>query len=965
VADPEPIERLATTVADRTRVDWDAASAEATTDEERSLIRYLKWIDQIAAFSESVDSAGAASSIPPPGEAALGTWGHLRLLERTGEGAFGEVYRAWDLTLDREVALKLLRPRQSIEGAEPRLVDEARLLARIRHPNVVAVYGANEIEGRVGFWMDFIRGKTLERVLRDVGPLGAHDATLIGLDLCRALAAIHAVGLLHRDVKTSNVMREDGGRLFLMDLGAGRLAVTDPMSTGTDLSGTPAYLAPEIVQGGPASIQSDLYSVGVVLYRLVTRAYPIAATSLTSLKLAHASGRRARLRDVRPDLPRAFVRVVDRALAESPADRYASAGALEADLATALTESSDPATEQRAKNEARTIRGRRLVLAGGAVVAFAIGLGALLDIGGLRTRLTGGSAVALPTGSVRLPQQVMGRPSRDGRYLPYLDSSRNVMVWDALTSQSRRVGEHESGQPAPFATMSPVGDRVAYGWRLPEPDDAWELRVQDLNKPTSTALVPRETAFEPIPIDWSRDGRFVLCEFDQRDHTVDLALVPTDGGSPRILHTYSRQPVGRSTLSPDARFVVVPHDPDGPDRRLTIVSTDGSGHREVTDIQAFDARWTPDGQHLVLLRLDADPNEIWQVAIVDGRPTGPVQPVHALPPLPVGQDWTELYAVTDQGVVILEQNKRLVESYTVPIDRGFDHPPGPPTRVSPSRVGDHVGPSWSPDGRFLAYLDVSGSGPRRIIVKDAAAGIERVVPATLPFIGGHMPQWTPDGQFVIVYARDSDDPARTGLYRVAVGTGAASPVVILGPSRQMRLSPIFQCARNPSALLYLDAKRGLVAHDLATDRERVLLDWSQTNRILMFKVAFDGKTIALQRARGRDKEPVETLEVRTPDGTIHPILERPSAKAPALVAWTPSGDLLFEERVLAPDLSNVVNHLWKIASTGGAPHDVGFTVVFGGQNPVTVRPDGQQFAYTEDKMDCDLLVIPHLFAPRR
>lgn len=178
-------------------------------------------------------------------------------------------------------------------------------------------------------------------------------------------------------------------------------------------------------------------------------------------------------------------------------------------------------------------------------------------------------------------------------------------------------------------------------------------------------------------------------------------------------------------------------------------------------------------------------------------------------------------------------------------------------------------------------------------------------------------------------------------------------------------SPTFQCTKNPSALLYIDGKRGLVAHDLNTDRERVLVDWQPTNRILMFRVAFDGQTIALQRERGVDKERVETLEVRAPDGTIHAILERPPAKRAALAAWTPAGDIVFEERTLAPDTSNVVNHLWTIAATGGAPHDVGFAVEFAGQNLVTVRPDGQQFAYTEDKLDCELLALPHLFPQRR
>ena len=144
------------------------------------------------------------------------------MLERVGEGAFGEVYRAWDTRLDREVALKLLRRQDwSHAGDASAVIDEGRMLAQVRHPNVVTVHGADRIAGRVGLWMEFIHGRTLEQLLHERGPFGAGEATLIGLDVCRALSAVHRAGLLHRDIKAQNVMREDGGRIVLMDFGTG------------------------------------------------------------------------------------------------------------------------------------------------------------------------------------------------------------------------------------------------------------------------------------------------------------------------------------------------------------------------------------------------------------------------------------------------------------------------------------------------------------------------------------------------------------------------------------------------------------------------------------------------------------------------------------------------------------------------------------------------------------------------
>ena len=262
------------------------------------------------------------------------------MIERLGGGTFGEVYRAWDRQLEREVALKLLRVDEATDDPlTSRIATEGRLLARVRHPNVVTVHGVAVHDGRVGLWMELVRGATLEQLLLKHGPFSAREAALVGIDLCRALAAIHAAGLIHRDVKAQNVMREDGGRIVLMDLGTGR--EIDPAGVRRavpDLAGTPLYLAPEIFTGAPASERTDLYSLGVLLYHLVTGSFPVRATTIEELQAGHAQGTAVRLRDARADLPTAFVRVVDRAIAADPARRYASAGALEAELADALTD---------------------------------------------------------------------------------------------------------------------------------------------------------------------------------------------------------------------------------------------------------------------------------------------------------------------------------------------------------------------------------------------------------------------------------------------------------------------------------------------------------------------------------------------------------------------------------------------------------------------------------------------------
>jgi tetratricopeptide (TPR) repeat protein len=266
-------------------------------------------------------------------------WGPLVLLDKVGEGAFGEVYRAWDAALEREVALKLMR------GAEdPALLREARILARLRHPNIVTVYGADRHDGRSGIWMDFIQGDTLAAIVEERGAFGAREALLVGVDVCRALAAAHQRALLHRDIKAENVMRERGGRIVLMDFGLGHEAG----GIAADFGGTPLYMAPELFHRAPPTVHSDLYAVGVLLFHLVTGDFPVRGSTLGELRAGHSARAHQTLRDVRSDLPSSFVHVVERALVAEPSRRYGSAGQMTAALEAALGTRRFPPISRRA-----------------------------------------------------------------------------------------------------------------------------------------------------------------------------------------------------------------------------------------------------------------------------------------------------------------------------------------------------------------------------------------------------------------------------------------------------------------------------------------------------------------------------------------------------------------------------------------------------------------------------------------
>ncbi len=355
---------LAASVADGSvDIDWKELEASVVDDEDRQLLQDLRVLADVAQLHRSDDSAGSAAPLagrgrvvgrispaltdtdaptveervlPPPTTGPLDHWGHLELIEQIGQGSFGNVYRARDTRLDRDVALKLLRKgRQTAELAE-KILHEGRILARVRHRNVVTVFGVEEQDGRIGLWMEYIRGRTLEQLLRSTGSFGSREAALIGQELCRALASVHKAGLVHRDIKAQNVMREEGGRLVLMDFGAGQYVHAAGAAPSGRLTGTPLYLAPELLRGGEATVRSDIYGLGVLLFHLVTGQYPVSASSIDDLRQAHVEGRRFRLHDARPDLADDFARVVERASHPDPARRYSSAGALQEALARSL-----------------------------------------------------------------------------------------------------------------------------------------------------------------------------------------------------------------------------------------------------------------------------------------------------------------------------------------------------------------------------------------------------------------------------------------------------------------------------------------------------------------------------------------------------------------------------------------------------------------------------------------------------
>lgn len=328
LANERSVAGVAAAILDGTPIDWSAAEANAT-DQERRLLEELRLLCTLADLHREVPPVPGHAAAP---EEAAEYWGRLRLIARLGAGTFGEVYRAWDPRLHREVALKVIETTTGPSGRSPAAVlREGRLLARVRHPGVVTIYDAEQIGSRLGLSMEFIQGATLQQRLPQQGVCTAAEAIDYGIQLCDALAAVHDAGVLHRDIKASNVVVRDDGRIVLMDFGAGRSLES---AGRLEATGTPLYAAPEVLQGKDATVRSDLYSLGILLYHMLTASYPVRAATLRELRDAHSrrmSGE-ASGDHVWQGIPRRLATVLARVIDPDPSRRPATASALARDL---------------------------------------------------------------------------------------------------------------------------------------------------------------------------------------------------------------------------------------------------------------------------------------------------------------------------------------------------------------------------------------------------------------------------------------------------------------------------------------------------------------------------------------------------------------------------------------------------------------------------------------------------------
>ena len=264
------------------------------------------------------------------------TIGKYRVVAKLGRGGMGTVYRAVDETLDREVAIKILNPEFADSDVMKRFRAEASMLAKLNHPAIATIYELHRSDEDLLMVMEFVPGESLDQFVQRNGPVEPERAAYLLAQVLDAIGHAHAAGIIHRDLKPSNVMVTERGAVKIMDFGIARVRGAEHMTTDGYMMGTPAYMSPEQVLCQDVDGRSDLYSVGVMFYRLLTGKLPFEADTAIGMVQKQISDTPTPARLHRADLPSWAVAIVDRALAKSPADRYQTAEELRKALLDAI-----------------------------------------------------------------------------------------------------------------------------------------------------------------------------------------------------------------------------------------------------------------------------------------------------------------------------------------------------------------------------------------------------------------------------------------------------------------------------------------------------------------------------------------------------------------------------------------------------------------------------------------------------
>ena len=724
--------------------------------------------------------------------------GPYEILSPLGAGGMGEVYRARDPRLERDVAIKVL-PEHFVDDADSlsRFQAEAKAVAALSHPNIVAIFDTGQHGDQLFVVTELLEGETMRGRLRN-GPFGMRKAAEHAARVAQGLAAAHEKGIVHRDIKPENLFLLNDGRIKILDFG---LAWQDPLLAGSGdqsssptaarptnpgaMIGTVGYLSPEQARGEPADHRSDIFSLGAVLYEMLSGQRAFKGTSPAELLSSVLRDEPPMPSEADPRIPRALDLIVHHCLEKNPDERFQSAR----DLAFHLDSLGSTSASQRAGAiplpEPR--RWSRVLLPSG--LAALVLLGAAFEIGrrvGVSGRGGGGRSAPLTF------QQVTDQPGVERQAQLGPGGTNFVFVSNVSGNPDiylQRVGGRnpvnltlDSREADTAPAISPDGERIAF---CSERDGPGSIYVMGLTGESVKRLT--DFGFDP---GWSPDGKQIVFS-DRAGHEpysrvppAHLWVVPSAGGEIRQL-TKEGDAVQPRWSPGGWRIAFWGLKGDSGQRDIWTIPADATGEPQrlaVTDDPTMDWNpvWSPDGHSLYFASERGGSMNLWRVGIdeASGRTRGEPEPV-TTPSRTSGS----ISFSRDGHLLMFVSSDRRSSIQRLGIDPASGRVSEPPR---PAFQGSRViyTQDISPSGEWIAFTPLGGREDL-FVVKSDGSGYRQVTDDAARDRG---PRWSPDGARIAFYSDRSGRyetwtirPDGSGLEQLTKTTGAPRTAVTWSP----------------------------------------------------------------------------------------------------------------------------------------------------------------------------------------